>query len=305
MDYKIIDKKVPSSDGTHQLIGKVYIPEGEIKGYFHVVHGMTEHIARYDAFLRTFAEEGYLTFAYDNLGHGYTAINDKELGFIASKNGDEYLARDVKVFADAMMAEYGEHPYYLMGHSMGSFIVRMAAQKYITPDKLIVMGTSGPNPVAGAGRLLCKMLRRLKGERDISPLVEFLAFGAYNNKFKDENDENAWLTKDRSIRDKYVSDKFCNYKFTIAAMHDLISLNLDCNRASWFKDVAHKMPILLVSGEDDPVGDYGKGIRAVERKLREHGADVTMKLYHNNRHEILNDTARGETIVDILEFLNK
>ncbi len=304
MDYTVIDKKVLSSNGKNQLTGKVYLPAGEVKGYFHVVHGMTEHIARYDGFMRTMAEKGYITFGYDNLGHGNTAKDDSELGFIAERNGDDLLAHDVKIFLDAVMQEYGEHPYYLMGHSMGSFIVRMTAKKYITPDKLIIMGSSGPNPIAGIGLLLCKLIRSLRGPRHISSLIENVAFGSYNDHFKDENDDKAWLTKDISIRQKYIADKFCTFKFTISAMHDLISLNLDSNTDEWFASVATKMPILLVSGEDDPVGDYGKGIKICEEKLKANGANVALKLYPDNRHEILNDSARDETVKDILEFIS-
>lgn len=303
MSYTVIDKKVLSSNNINQLAGKVYLPEGEIKGYFHIVHGMTEHIARYDSFMIELAENGYIAFAYDHLGHGHTAKDDSELGFIAERDGDDLLARDVKVFADAVRAEYGEHPYYLMGHSMGSFVVRMSTQKYITPDKLIIMGTSGPNPIAGAGLILCKILRSVKGPRHISSFIENMAFGSYNDHFKDENDSKSWLTKDVEVRKKYISDKYCTFKFTISAMHDLISLNTGCNTDEWFKSVANKMPILLVSGEDDPVGDYGKGIRICEEKLKANGANVTIKLYPNNRHEILNDTAREETIKDIFEFI--
>lgn len=303
MAITILEKKVLSCNGKNHLAGKVYLPEGDVKGYFHVVHGMTEHIARYDGFMKILAENGYIAFAYDHLGHGYTAKDDSELGFIAEKNGDDLLARDVKVFADAMKDEYGEHQYYLMGHSMGSFVVRMAVQNYITPTKLIIMGTSGPNPIAGAGLLICKLVRAIKGPRHISDLVENLAFGKYNDRFKSENDPKAWLTKDIDIRKKYVADKYCTFKFTVSAMHDLISLNKDCNTDDWFRAVAKKMPILLTSGEDDPVGDYGNGIRICEQKLRENGAEVVMKLYSNNRHEILNDTCRELAINDILEFI--
>lgn len=301
--YSVGEKRVLSSNGKNELVGKVYRPFGEIKGYFHVVHGMTEYIGRYDSFMRLLAENGYIAFGYDHLGHGNTAKDDSELGFIAERGGDDLLAHDVKMFADAMKAEYGEHPYFLMGHSMGSFIVRMATQKYITPDKLIIMGTSGPNPIAGAGLLVCKLIRSIKGPKHISGLIDTLAFGSYNDKFKDENDPKAWLTNDLEIRKKYTADKMCMFKFTVSAMHDLISLNKNCNTDEWFKSVAKKMPILLTSGEDDPVGDYGKGIRICEEKLKSYGADVTTRIYPHNRHEILNDNCRDEAIKDILEFI--
>ena len=303
MDIKIVTKKVPSSNGKNLLAGKVYIPQGKPKGLFHIVHGMTEHIDRYDYFMRSLAENGYIAFGYDHLGHGKTVNNSSELGFIAEKHGDDLLERDVKAFADSMTQEYENLPYFLMGHSMGSFVIRMATQKYIKPDKLIVMGTSGPNPIAGAGLLICKLIKLIKGPRYISSLVDTLAFGSYNDHFKDENDPKSWLTKDLDIRKKYTADRFCMFKFTISAMHDLISMNKECNTSKWFKSMPQDMPILLVSGEDDPVGDYGKGIKICEEKLRINGANVETKIYPNCRHEILNDTCREEVITDILNFI--
>ena len=303
MNIKTIEKKVLSSDGKNYLAGKVYLPEGDIKGYFHIVHGKTEHIARYDQFMLTMAEQGYITFAYDHLGHGYTAKDDTELGFIAENNGDDILVHDVKIFADSVKNEYGNYPYYLLGHSMGSFIARIAAQKYIVPDKLIIMGTGGPMPIAIFGLYLSKMIKAIRGPRHISKLVESLAFGAYNEKFKKENDLYAWLTTDKSIRDKYAADKFCTFPFTVSAMHDLISLTYNSNKEDWFKSVTNQMPILLVSGADDVVGEYGKGVKTVNKKLLEYGADVKMKIYPGNRHEILNDISRDEVIADILKFI--
>ena len=305
MEIKIIDKKVVSSDKIHQLSGKVYLPDTTPKAFLHIVHGMTEHIARYDTFMRDMAKEGYIVFGYDNLGHGHTANNASELGFIAHKDGWDLLARDVKAFSDEIRDEYGKTlPYYLLGHSMGSFIVRVASEKHLTPDKLVLMGTGGPNPASGAGILLSRMIRFFKGEKHISKFIDKMAFGAYNKTF-DTSSSYAWLTKDSSIIQKYSNDPFCTFKFTVSAMQDLITLNKESNRNAWFSAIAHKMPILIVSGTDDPVGDHGKGVKTVYSKLKSNGADVELKLYENCRHEILNDTCKAEVIKDIKEFLKK
>ena len=299
----IITKKVLSSDGKHELIGKIYFPEGEKKGYLHVVHGMTEHIGRYESFMRGMAEDGYIVFGYDHLGHGETAKEDKSFGFIAHKGGDELLAKDVSVFAEAVKKEYGALPYYLFGHSMGSFIVRIAAKEYIKPEKLIVMGTGGPNPAAGAGLAVIDMLRLFKGEKSYSDLVENMAFGAYNKGFEDENDDKSWLTKDKSVRDTYKKDEYCTFRFTLSALHDLISLNKKSNAKGWYQGFPKDVEILLVSGSEDPVGEHSKGVKKVYDGLKSSGADVRMKLYEGYRHEILNDASREEVIKDIKEFL--
>ena len=304
MHYTILNKKVLSSNGKNMLAGTIYLPKGEIKGYFHIVHGMTEYIGRYDEFMKILAENGYIAFGYDHLGHGYTAKDDSELGFIADRDGDDLLAQDVKIFADAMRKEYGDHPYYLMGHSMGSFVSRIAVQKYITPDKFIIMGTGGPKSIVKFGLYLSKLIKNIRGPKHYSKLIKFLAFGSYNAHCPKEEGPHAWLTNDAEIRNKYHNDKFCTFELTVSAMHDLISLTYKANLESWFKEVAPKTPILLVSGVDDVVGDYSKGVIKVKDKLLKYNANVTMKLYENNRHELLNDNAREEVITDILDFIS-
>ena len=297
-----IGKKVLSSDKEHELSGHVYIPEGEPKGLFHVVHGMTEHISRYDGFMNEMAENGYIVFGYDNLGHGDTARDDSELGYIAKKDGWKRLVEDVHVFGEEMRQEYGsELPYILMGHSMGSFIVRLTATEFNFHDKLIVMGTGGPNPAAGAGLAVIGLTKKLRGERHVSPMVEKMAFGTYNERFGDD-DKYSWLTKDKEVRDRYREDKFCTFHFTSSAMGDLIKLNSESNKKTWAAGMDKKKPVLLVSGSEDPVGSYGEGVKKVCEMLKEEGVPMEMKLYPDCRHEILNDSCRGEVIKDILAF---
>lgn len=294
----------PSCDGEHTLAGVVYVPCGECKGYFQVVHGMTEHVGRYDRFMRDMAEKGYICFGHDHLGHGKTVKDKSELGYIAKKKGYDLLCRDVKAFSDAVIAEYPvDGTYCLMGHSMGSFVVRLATEKYVKPDRLIVMGTGGANPAAGMGIALIEIIKLFKGEKHISKLIYDLAFGGYNNKFK--NDENAssqsWLSTDLEIRKKYMEDDYCTFKFTVSAMGDLMRLLKYSNRAAWFKKLP-KIPVLLVAGENDPVGNYGKGVLQVESKLKKQNVNVKCILYKGARHEILNDFCYDSVKADIVEF---
>ena len=152
MNYKKTNIKMPSADKVHTLKGVIYLPEGQPKGVFHLVHGMTEHIGRYDWFMSTLAQNGYIVAGFDNLGHGRTVNDKSEFGFIAKKKGYELLALDVHNFGDKLRKNHKGLPFILMGHSMGSFIVRLSAAKYPEGiDKLIVCGTGGPNPLAGAG----------------------------------------------------------------------------------------------------------------------------------------------------------
>ncbi len=305
MTFTVRPKQILSSDGKNTLQGIMYIPNGEIRGIFHLVHGMTEYIDRYAPLFEQIASAGYLCAGFDNLGHGKTA-KDGDLGFIASKNGDKYLVQDVKVFADSIKQEYPNLPYYLMGHSMGSFITRLAVSKYPDlADKYICCGTAGSNPAAGMGLMLCNIVKLFRGERAISPMLENIAFGAYNKRFEGLSKYD-WLTKDREIIDKYAADKFCTFHFTVSAMHDLIKLIKDCNSSKWFESVKNDLPMLLVAGDTDPVGNYGKGVKWVYDKLKATDKnDVTLFLYENCRHEIHNDTCKEKLTEDILRFIAK
>ena len=306
MSYTKREFTARSFDGKHTLSGIVYLPESEPIGFFQIVHGMTEYIGRYDRIMTALAEAGYICFGYDNLGHGKTVNDKSELGFIASKKGWDMLCRDVKVFSDAVRAEFdgGRNlPYYLMGHSMGSFIVRLSAEKYAHPDKLIVMGTGGANPAAGAGLAIIALIKLFKGERHISKFVDDLAFGSYNAKFKSEENSKSWLSTDLETRQKYIGDEYCTFKFTVSAMSDLMRLLKYSNRAAWFKRLPH-IPVLLVAGEDDPVGNYGKGVLQVEKGLKKQGHDVRCVLYKGGRHEILNDVTYEAVKKDIIDFIS-
>ena len=142
---EMTERRIPSVDGVHQLYCRVYMPDGEIKGLFHVAHGMTEHIRRsgYDNFMRFMAEHGYICYGYDHLGHGYTVKDESELGYPGEW---KLLVKDVQNVSKLMKEEFGKDlPCYLLGHSMGSFIVRCASTPAIW-DKVIYMGTGGPNP---------------------------------------------------------------------------------------------------------------------------------------------------------------
>lgn len=303
MSFELKEFCVNSTDNIHTLAGRLYIPEGEIKGLFHIVHGMTEYIERYDCLMSHLAENGYLTFGYDNLGHGKTAKDESELGFIAHKDGWKYLVNDVDNFENAVKKLYPEKPLFLMGHSMGSFIARLAAENFKENySKLIFCGTGGKNPLANAGLIITDIIRAIKGEKHISKTVKNMAFGSYNKRFVGSTGRE-WLTNDIAAVEKYATDKFCNYDFTVSAMHDLIKLNAMSNRKEWYYNINPDTPVLLIAGDCDPVGNYGKGVKEVYNKLINAKATAEIKLYENCRHEIHNDTCRDEVFHDILEFI--
>lgn len=305
MKFTIIDKKILSSDQKNTLSGVMYIPDGDIRGIFHLVHGMTEYIGRYAHLFESLASAGYLCCGFDNLGHGNTAKKG-DLGFIASKNGWKFMVDDVKLFADSIKAEYPDLPYILMGHSMGSFITRIAVSHYNDiADKYICCGTAGNNPASSIGIALCSIIKAFRGQRAISPFLENMAFGSYNKRF-DGDTKYEWLTKDRQIIEKYSTDKFCTFHFTVSAMRDLMTLLKLCNSKKCFADTKNDLPILLIAGDMDPVGNYGKGVKQVYRNYKAaQNENTTMFLYENCRHEIHNDTSYKQMTEDVLKFIAK
>ena len=296
----ITERRIPSADGVHQLFCRVYRPDGAIKGLFHVVHGMNEYIDRYDIFLREMTEHGYLCYAFDNLGHGRTVNDDSELGFLVDWR---FMVDDVQNVSKQMKREYGDGlPCFLLGHSMGSFIARCASDPKIW-NKVIYMGTGGPNPASKPGLALIKLRIRQEGQHAVSPEIEKMAFGSYRKHFEDESDPIAWLSTQRSVRDAYRNDKYCTFSFTLNGYYNLIKLQSLSNSKTWFKHISDELPIFLVSGTDDPVGNYGKGVTAVYKQLNRCGKNVKMKLYEGYRHEILNDVCHDEVVQDILDFI--
>lgn len=304
MEIKVIEKKVASCDGIHMLAGRVYVPDGAVRGIFHVVHGMIEHIGRYDFFMKIIAAHGFVCFGFDNLGHGHTVSDDRELGFIARKDGDILLCDDVNRFGCEIKKEYGKNlPYILMGHSMGSFIVRCTAYYYPELcDKLIVMGTGSTVSGAKAGLALLNVLKKIKGEKAVSPFAEKLVTGSYNKHFE-KGDGHAWLSTVEEVRTAYRNDKYCSFHFTISAFIDLGKLNINCNTPKFFEGIKKELPVFIVSGADDPVGDFGRGVKKVYDGFINSGhTNVKLKLYKDCRHEILNDISRQKLIKEILKF---
>ena len=306
MAITIIDKHIPSTDGIHTLRGKVYLPEGEVRGILQISHGMAEHIGRYADFMTYLAENGFIAAAHDHIGHGMTAENEDELGFFAEKDGWRIVCRDVIAFARSLKEDHPEKPLILMGHSMGSFIARIvAAETKELYSGYIFMGTGGPNPISGAGLALTQTITKLKGPRHISDVVYAAAFGTYNNR-TEKDDIYAWLTTDLDMRKKHNEDPLSTFRFTVSAMHDLIKMQDIVNRAAWYAAIPKDLPILLIAGEEDPVGAYGKGVKTVYGKLSAAGAQkLFLKLYPKMRHEVLNEVARSTVYADLLAFLEE
>lgn len=304
VNEKMKEMRILSSDGIHELHGFLAEPKGEIKGLVQIVHGMTDYTLRYAHFMEKLAENGYLAFGYDQLGHGYTAASPEELGFIAPKDGWKYLVRDVSLFYEAVRGRYGDAPYALLGHSMGSFVARLAALEKNSPKKLILVGSGEGDAASPLGRMMAKGMELLYGQKHVSHWMYGLVFSDYDKRFEGDW-PNRWVTVDTENLIRYKDDPFCTFRFSVSALRDLITLNEKSNSRRFYRDLPLGCSSLFLSGSEDPVGNYGKGVQRIGKRLEKYGKKNRVILYQGFRHEILQDFCRDQVISDILSFLEE
>lgn len=297
----------PSALPEHTVKGLVYTPvvKANIKALFQISHGMAEHKERYDEFCTFLAENGYAVFIHDHIGHGESVNSDEELGFFGERSGWKVLVEDCYSVTKYAREEFGNKPVIIFGHSMGSFVARAYTQKYgVALSGAIYCGTSGANPAAGIAIKLADAVAHSKGNMYRSEIINTMAFGAYNKRIKPKRTEFDWLSTDESEVDKYLADKYCGFLFTACGFRDLFTVLKKVSGKAWYKAVRKDLPILLVAGDADPVGEYGKGVKQVYKDLKKTGhSNTSLKLYKGARHEILNDTVRKDVAQDVLNWL--
>lgn len=305
MSYKYQKGTFQSSDKVHQISYEIIIPDTNIKGIIQVSHGMCEYFSRYLDFGKYMAEHGFIVCGNDHLGHGSSVNTDDELGYFSPENGWQNAVKDLYTLTKIMKETYKDIPYFLFGHSMGSFIARAYSVLHgECLNGVIFCGTSGG--IIGIDKMInvIDTIKKIHGENYRSDKIYKLAFGYYNKKIPNAQSEHDWISRDRSIVEKYDSDKKCNFNFTLNGYENLMSVLKYVSNAEWYSSYIKNLPTFIISGDMDPVGDYGKGPSKVFRKLSASACDVSMKLYSGARHELLNETNRQEIYNDIHAFFN-
>lgn len=298
---------LPSAlEGTN-IKGFMYTPvvKANVKSIFQIAHGMAEHKERYEEFCDFLAQNGYAVFIHDHIGHGESVNSDDELGFFGETDGWKNLVEDCYTVTNFARAEFEKRPVIFFGHSMGSFVARAYTRLHDKKDLkgVIYAGTSGTNPAAGIAVKLADAVAKSKGNMHRSELINTLAFGTYNKKYKPQRTAFDWLTTDIDIVDKYIADKYCGYLFTACGYRDLFSVLKYVSGKDWYKSIRKDIPIFLIAGDADPVGEYGKGVKQVAEDLKKTGhTSVHTKLYKGMRHELLNEPDRQMVMNDILEW---
>lgn len=300
----------PSCGGVYQVYARVWMPEADqpLRGVVQIVHGISEHIGRYDQFAQFLTERGFVVCGEDHLGHGQTAKSGT-FGYFSTENGWKHVVQDIRHLHEVTRKDYPKLSYFMLGHSMGSFLVRTYLIDY--PGALngaILSGTGQESAFKlFVGRLLTAMIcGRRGGAKRVSKTISRMSLGTYNQKFKPNRTRADWISSDETIVDAYCKDPFCKDRTTVGAYYDLMrGLQYISNKKNLHR-MEPKTPIYLFSGGKDPVGAFGKGVSKVRQYFENEGCtDLTMKIYPDGRHEMLNEINREEVYRDVLGWLEK
>ena len=301
--------RFPSADGTTTLYGRTWAPEhGAPRAILQLVHGIAEHIGRYDRFARFMSDHGYLVCAEDHLGHGNTPENAEDLGYTADKDGWVKMTDNVRALHERIAPQYPGIPYFILGHSMGSFLTRSYLIRYPgTVDACALLGTGQqPESVLKAGLAACRLEQIRLGKRGRSKLLQSLCFGAYNSQFKPNRTESDWVCSVDEVVDAYIADPFCQVMPTVTLMRDMLTGIRFNQQAENLAKMDKTTPVFFLSGDQDPVGSNGTGVRAAYQSFLDAGCGhVRLKLYPGGRHEMLNEHNWQDVYDELLSWFDQ
>ena len=294
-----------SSRGAGKLHCYRWEPADQPIGIVQLVHGIAEHALRYDAFAQFLTKHGYLVVAEDHMGHGKSLGNGTPLYF---EGGWDAAVADTYQLLEKTQSEFPTLPYFLLGHSMGSFMTRTILYRY-PKAKLsgaIICGTAWqPALILTGGRLLCAMERLRLGEKRCSKLLVSLMFGTYNRKFKNAKTPNDWINSDPDEVALYVADPLCGGDPTVGLAQTMLGGIAGIQKKHNLQAMQKELPILFIAGKSDPVGAMGKGVEKTAKKFRNVGMQNVQLHLYDGRHEILREPNRDTIFSDVLAFLEK
>lgn len=306
---KITDFTFPSSAGRCQIHARQWLPDSEpYVGVVQLVHGISEHIGRYDAFARFLNAHGYVVVGNDHLGHGLSVAAEEDRGYFADKDGWMHVSNDTRTLQIMTRRSFPGLPYFLFGHSMGSFLTRTYLIRFPgTVDGAVICGTGHmSDALIRAGRAAAGIEKKHLGGRGKSKLIDNLSFGPYNRAFRPNRTQYDWLSANADNVDAYLADPLCGCPVSVGLFYDMMG------GIAFMKDpknLAHMdrtTPIYFIAGGLDPVGDNGEGVRRAYLSFKEAGVqDLDIRIYPGLRHEILNELAYEMVYTDVLEWLER
>lgn len=294
-----------SADGQTKIHAVEWAPEGRPVCILQLVHGMAEYADRYDRLASYLTEKGILVAGHDHLGHGKSVGSNHPYGFFCSQDAPAKVVEDVHTLRRLTQEQNPGIPYLMIGHSMGSFILRNYLCLYGEGlDGAIIMGTGmQPQKVLHFSKRLVRILTVIQGEKHKSGLINTLAFGSYNRGIAHPVSAMDWLSRDGVEVAKYNEDPLCGFTFTLNGFATLFSLIDQLYDRERLERMPKELPVLFMAGSRDPVGDYGRAVERVYQSFRDLGMkDVALKLYENDRHELVNEADRELVWKDICEW---
>lgn len=284
------------------------IEKENINGIVQISHGMSEEASRYKRFANYLTDNGYIVYINDHRGHGKSAENINRIGILAQKDGIHCIVKDLNKLTKIIKTENNGLPIFLFSHSMGSF----AAQKYIIDysediDGVILSGTNGLHGIeVDLGFLVAKVMSKIQGREKKAYLIDKLAFGGFNKKFKPNKSEFDWLSRDFKEVEKYIENEYCGVVFSNGYFYDLFKLFKEIGNINNLKKINSKLPIYIFAGDKDPVGKFGKGVTKLYENYKKVGIEnVEFKLYSGGRHEMLNEINKDEVINDTINWIKQ
>ncbi len=292
------------SDGASVAV-YTWLPEQKPKAVLHIVHGMAEHALRYDDFAKTACKRGFAVVASDHRGHGKTGAKSGLMGYLADGDGFARVVEDQKEINAEIKKQYPGLPIVIIGHSFGSFVTQEYIERYGSTIKAAVLiGSAGPNPSVSVALLLANLNCAFKGRKSPAKFMNALVFGSYNNRVKNPHTAFDWLSGDVNEVKKYIDDEYCGFVCTAGFFQDFMRGLKRLHTQEALKGIPAALPVLITAGSEDPVSDGGKTLKALYRIYQDmEMQDVSLKLYENGRHEILNETDKEEVKADILGWI--
>lgn len=297
-----------SKDAQTKIHAVSWTPKGEIRGILQISHGMVEHIERYNEFALFLADHGILVTGNDHLGHGSSIREERYYGYFSKKNGNMNVINDIHQLRVNTQKRYPDIPYFILGHSMGSFLVR----QYLCIHGAglagaIIMGTGNESKaVIRAGICFARSEAILMGWEHRSKMLNRMAHGGYNKKVTNKRTSSDWLSTDTVAVENYRADPRCQFKFTLNAYYNMFKGMLAALDHQNMRKIPKDLPMFFVSGQDDPVGHYGTDMKVITEDYKKVGIqDVADKLYENDRHEILNELDRLDVYQDLYDWIDQ
>lgn len=298
-----------SRDNDTKLHAVRWMPDSEnVAGIVQIVHGMAEYVERYEELATYLTDRNFVVTGEDHLGHGKSVPEGGQQGYFCEQDPATVVVRDVHRLKKMTQELYPGVPYFILGHSMGSFITRNYICRYGTGiDGALILGTG----MQSAGLLLAsKTVAAIEGafggQRHVSRMMDKAAFGAYNRRIAEKRTDYDWLSRDAERVDAYIADPDCGFVFTVNGFKTLFELISRAKKPENLRKIPAELPIFMASGAEDPVGNYGKGVEKAYRSLQGVGVrDLTLKLYPEDRHELMNEPDREQVMADIAEWLTK